>query len=57
MKRMELCDKILPHPNYCKRYVGGCGKKKKEVEKERKKEKGRTKKEVFVLHEKKMIWC
>ena len=34
---------MLPHPKYCKRLVGGCGKKKKgenkkKIRKERKKE-------------------
>ena len=53
MKRLEYYVKMLPHPKYCKRLVGGCGKKKKEKEirKERKKKK-KKKREVFELEKK-----
>ena len=40
MKRLEYYVKMLPHPKYYKRLVGGCGKKKK-GERKRKKKKRR----------------
>ena len=46
-KGWSYCIKMLSHPKYCKRLVGGCGKKKKrekrKIRKERKK--GKKKKE------------
>ena len=53
VKRLEYFVKMLPHPKYCKRLVGGCGKKKKrrkeKKNKKRKKEgKEKEKKEKVV---------
>ena len=52
-KGLSYCVKVLPHPKYCKRLVGGCGKKKKKekrkIRKERKKEKKKKEKSGIMI--------
>ena len=41
---------MLPHPKYCKRLVGGCGKEKKGEKKNKKRKKeGREKKSGIMI--------
>ena len=54
MKRLEYCVKLLPHPKYYKRQVGGCGKKKikrkkRKIRKERKKKKKKKEKSGIMI--------
>ena len=45
---------MLPHPKYCKRQVGGCGKEKKKIRKERKRKRRR---EVQCFKKIDPWWC